>query len=132
MPISSSTSLRIALVFLVLWFGLGGLAHFVFTAAELRIVPPWVPWPRATMLVSGAFELLGAAGLLLRVTRRGAAWGLFALTIAVTPANLHMLAHASDFPRVPLWLLVARLPFQVALLALLAWVAVRSAKSDVD
>ncbi len=130
MSLSSAASLRIALVFLVLWFGLGGLAHFVFTEAELRIVPPWVPWPLAAVLVSGAFELLGAAGLLLRATRRWAAWGLFALTIAVTPANLHMLAHAGDFPSVPHWLLVARLPLQVALLVLLGWVAVRSSKSD--
>ena len=117
---------RVALAFLLLWFGLGGLAHFVFTDAEMRIVPPWVPWPRAAVLVSGVFELLGAAGLVLRATRAWAAWGLFALTIAVTPANVHMLQNASDFPAVPVWLLVARLPLQAALLALLAWVALRS------
>jgi uncharacterized membrane protein len=126
MALSPSTRLRAALVFLVLWFGVGGLAHFVFTDAQMRIVPPWVPWPRAAVLVSGVFELLGAAGLLRRETRAWAAWGLFALTLAVTPANVHMLQQASDFPGVPVWLLVARLPLQVALLALLAWVAWRS------
>jgi uncharacterized membrane protein len=117
---------RAAIAFLVLWFGLGGVAHFAFTAAELRIVPPWVPWPLAAVLVSGACELLGAAGLLHRATRPWAAWGLFALTIAVTPANVHMLRHAADFPGVPAWLLAARLPFQVVLLGLIAWVALRS------
>jgi uncharacterized membrane protein len=116
---------RAAIAFLVLWFGLGGVAHFAFTAAELRIVPPWVPWPVAAVLVSGACELLGAAGLLWTRTRAWAAWGLFALTLAVTPANVHMLQHAGDFPDVPAWLLAARLPLQVALLALIAWVAVR-------
>ncbi|MEJ7930505.1 hypothetical protein WG922_11025 [Ramlibacter sp. AN1015] len=71
-------------------------------------------------------ELLGAAGLAIRSNRSPAAWSLFALTVAVTPANVHMLQHASDFPSVPVWLLVARLPLQAALLALLAWVAMRS------
>lgn len=117
---------RAALGFLVLWFGLGGLAHFAFTQAEARIVPAWIPWPREAVLVSGVFELMGAAGLLLRATRTWAAWGLFALTVAVTPANVTMLQHAQDFPAVPYWLLVARLPLQAALLALITWVALRS------
>lgn len=78
------------------------------------------------MLVSGAFELLGAAGLLLRATRAWAAWSLFALTVAVTPANVYMLQQAQDFPALPHALLVARLPFQAALLVLIAWVATQS------
>jgi uncharacterized membrane protein len=110
---------RAILVFVFAWFALGGIAHFVFTATEMRIVPPWIPWPRATVLVSGAFELLGAAGLLLAATRRPAAWGLFALTLAVTPANVHMLQQAADFPAVPYWALVLRLPFQLVLLAMI-------------
>lgn len=40
----------------------------------------------------------------------------------MTPANIHMLQQAGDYPRVPVGLLVARLAFQAALLALLAWV----------
>lgn len=129
LPFPSRWPHRAAIAFLVLWFGLGGVAHFAFTAAEQRIVPTWVPWPLAAVLVSGVFELLGAAGLLRRWSRPWAAWGLFALTIAVTPANVHMLQQAQDFPGVPPWLLVARLPFQAALLALIAWVAVRSGRA---
>jgi uncharacterized membrane protein len=71
-------------------------------------------------LVSGVFELLGAAGLLIRATRKAAGVGLFALIIAVTPANIYMLEHAELFD-VPYWLLVLRLPFQLALLALVVW-----------
>ena len=54
---------RIGIVVVFLWFLVGGIAHFVATDVETSIVPPWVPWPRAMVLVSGAFELLGAAGL---------------------------------------------------------------------
>lgn len=118
--------MRAALVVVILWFFVGGIAHFVFTETEMRIVPPWVPWPRAAVLVSGAFELLGAAGLAWRPTRRAAAWGLFALTLAVTPAHFYMLQQPELFPSVPYWALVLRLLLQVALLAVIAWIALQS------
>ena len=111
---------RAGLVFVFLWFLIGGIAHFAATDLEMRIVPPWIPWPRATVLITGVFELLGAAGLLLPTTRRLAGIGLFVLTVAVTPANVYMLQHHELFD-VPRWALIARLPLQVALLALIAW-----------
>ena len=110
----------IGLVIVFLWFLIGGIAHFVATATEMRIVPPYIPWPRATVLVSGVFELLGALGLLHPSTRRAAGVGLFALTMAVTPAHIYMLRR-SDLFDVPCWALVLRLPLQAALLVLIAW-----------
>ncbi|RZJ21183.1 MAG: hypothetical protein EOO54_12565 [Haliea sp.] len=122
---------RLGLAFAFIWFFVGGIAHFVFTEAEMRIVPSYIAWPLAAVLVSGALELLGALGLLWRPTRSAAAWGLVALTVAVTPANIHMLQHAAQFPGVPYWALVLRLPLQVALLALLVWIA-RTPSRGVD
>jgi uncharacterized membrane protein len=116
-----STPRLIGLAVVFLWFFIGGIAHFALTATEMRIVPPWVPWPRTAVLVSGVFELLGAAGLLWQPSRRAAGWGLFALTLAVTPAHFYMLQRPELFPSVPYWALIARLPLQVALLALIAW-----------
>ncbi|MET1117167.1 MAG: hypothetical protein ABWY08_19760, partial [Comamonas sp.] len=104
-----------------LWFFIGGMAHFLATEAEMRIVPPWIPWPRAAVLLTGVLELLGACAIVWRPTRRSAGRGLALLTLAVTPANVFMLQNAADFPSVPYWLLVARLPLQVALLALVLW-----------
>ena len=111
---------RIGVATVFLWFFIGGIAHFAATETEVRIVPPYVPWPRAAVLVSGVFELLGAAGLLWLPTRHWAGVGLFVLTIAVTPAHIYMLQQPELFP-VPYWALVLRLPLQVALLALIAW-----------
>ena len=111
----------VGLAFVFVWFAVGGVAHFALTETEMRIVPPYVPWPRAMVLLSGALELLGAAGLLWRPSRRAAGMGLFLLTLAVTPANVYMLQHPELFPAVPHWALVARLPLQALLLALIAW-----------
>jgi uncharacterized membrane protein len=115
---------QLGLAFVFLWFFLGGIAHFALTRIEERIVPPYVPWHHATVLISGVFELLGALGLLFLRTRRAAGFGLFALTIAVTPANIYMLQKPELFA-IPYWILIARLPLQAALLALILWVSSR-------
>jgi uncharacterized membrane protein len=111
----------LALGFVFLWFFIGGLAHFVFTDLEMKIVPPWLPGPRLIVLTSGVFELLGALGLLFARTRRAAGWFLMLLTVAVTPANVYMWQHAEQFPTVPYWALVGRLPLQLVLLACIWW-----------
>src|SRR5450631_2181752 len=111
---------RIGLILVFLWFLFGGVAHFSLTEAEMRIVPPAIPWPRAAVLISGVFELLGAVGILISATRRAAGVGLFLLTIAVTPAHVYMLQHV-DVLTVPGCALVVRLPSPAALLALIRW-----------
>lgn len=111
---------RAAFVFVFLWFAIGGFFHFAATATEMRIMPPYVPWPHAMVLVSGVFEWLGAAGMLIPSVRRAAGVGLFLLVVAVTPANVFMLQHAEVFHIAP-WVLEARLGFQVVLLALIVW-----------
>lgn len=120
MTVQRSTLKRAGLIFVFLWFAIGGVAHFAATRLEMSIVPPYIPWPHAAVLVSGVFELLGALGLLWSATRRFAGWGLFALTIAVTPANMSMLQRPDHFG-IPVWVLIARLFLQVGLLALILW-----------
>jgi len=103
-----------------LWFFIGGIAHFAATQTEMRIVPPYIPWPRATVLTSGVFELLGALGVIWPRSRTASGVGLLLLTLAVTPANVYMLQRSDLFP-VPYWALVARLPLQIVLLWVIAW-----------
>ena len=108
----------LAVVFV--WFFVGGIMHFVATDTEASIVPPYIPWPVAAVLVSGVCELLGAVGVLMARTRKAAGIGLFSLTLAVTPAHIYMLQRPELF-HVPMWALWLRLPIQVALLALIWW-----------
>ena len=115
--------MRTALGFVFIWFFVGGIAHFLFVEAQMRIVPPYIPWPRAVVLASGGLEIAGAVALLWLPTRKLAAWGLVALTLGVTPANIFMLKEATLFPTIPYWMLVLRLPLQAGLLMLIVWIA---------
>src|SRR5271168_1753305 len=70
-----------------------GVLHFANPAPFVHIVPAWLPAPLALVYISGFFEFLGGAGLLVPRVRRAAAWGLVALYVAVFPANLNMALH---------------------------------------
>jgi uncharacterized membrane protein len=96
-----------------------GVMHFVAPDKFARIVPDWLPAPRALVYVSGFFEIAGGLGLFLRQTRTLAAWGLAALFAAVFPANVNMALHKiyTDNP----WILWGRLPFQGVLIAWACW-----------
>ncbi len=76
---------------LVALFATSGLVHLLTPSPFVDIVPRMFPRPELLVALSGAAELLGAAGLLLRRTRRAAGWGLILLLIAVFPSNVKML-----------------------------------------
>jgi len=110
----------VGLSIVFLWFFIGGIMHFAATDTEVSIVPPYIPWPLAAVLVSGFFELMGAVGILIPSIRKAAGVGLFLLTLAVTPVHIFMLQRPELF-HLPVWALWLRLPIQVALLALIQW-----------
>jgi uncharacterized membrane protein len=117
---------RVPVLVLSAVFLVAGAFHFVFTDAYAGIVPPWLPHPRALVLLSGACEVAGGLGLLHPRTRRAAAWGLVLLLLAVWPANFQMLFDARSPAAQALLLL--RLPFQ----PLLMWWVWRTAGSHRD
>lgn len=83
------TPLRFAWVLVVL-FTVSGFVHLVRPGVFTPIVPDALPSHRLLVYVSGVAELLCAAGLVWRRTRRIAGWASVALLVAVFPANLTM------------------------------------------
>lgn len=108
--------------FVFLWFLIGGIAHFAIPGLFMSAMPDYLPLHREAVLVSGFFELLGAAGLLLSKWRRWAGNGLILLVVLVTPVNVHMWLHPAQFPAVSEVLLGLRLIVQMLLIVCIWWV----------
>ena len=98
-------------------FVIAGANHFLNTPFYLNIMPPYLPWHTALVYVSGVAECVLGAMLCTRRGERLAAWGLIALIIAVTPANVHMAMHPELYPQYSPVLLWLRLTLQGALIA---------------
>ena len=107
---------------------LAGAMHFVAPRLYAQIIPPSLPRPELFVYLSGVAEVALGLGVLVRRTRRLAAWGIVALLVAVFPANVYMATHdvviegapkgirdPSDAAR---W---ARLPLQAVLIAWAWW-----------
>lgn len=96
---------------------ISGAGHFLATSAYASIIPPQFPDRPALVILSGACELAGAAGLFLPRARRPASLCLVLLMIAVFPANVHVAGqtvHGIAMPGIP-----ARTAMQAAYILLL-------------
>jgi uncharacterized membrane protein len=102
-----------------------GVLHFVKPETFESIIPRSIPAHRTLVYVSGAAELLCAAGLLYPRTRRAAGIASAVLLVAVFPANVNMAGKAgkklSDDPadhtkQGLLAASVARLPMQLPMI----------------
>jgi uncharacterized membrane protein len=104
-----------------------GVNHFLAPAPYLGMMPAEIPVRLHAPLVaiSGIAEIAGGLGLILPATRRLAAWGLIALYVAILPANINMAWNHLPLGTTPVapWLLWARLPLQLVLIAWAAWYA---------
>ncbi|WP_046468115.1 DoxX family protein [Allosalinactinospora lopnorensis] len=92
-------------------------------ADMVRMVPPIVPFASTVVYLTGAVELLGAAGLVFAATRRSAGIGLAMLYALLLPANIYAaVAHVpfNGGEATPLWL---RVPLQLLYITVALWVA---------
>ena len=107
----------LGLLALALLFVGAGVLHFLRPDGYVRIVPHFLPAPRALVFASGACEVLLGLGLLLPRARAAAGVGLIALLIAVFPANIQMLLDARASGAASSWILALwlRLPLQILL-----------------
>jgi uncharacterized membrane protein len=102
---------------MALLFVLAGVNHFISPDFYLDLMPPYIPWHKEMVALSGVLEIIGGALVPTRY-RRFAGWFLIALLVAIFPANIHAtLKYAPGTDNllfaVLLWL---RLPFQGVLI----------------
>ncbi len=115
--------LRLAgLVFVTLWFLVGGSAHFTSTDMFTGITPDWVPFPRTVVLGTGVLEMIGAVLLWWLPTRRWVGLAMMAFCVAVLPVHIDMLIEADQYADLGMTFLWGRLLFQPVLIAIIWWV----------
>jgi uncharacterized membrane protein len=111
---------RLFLIPMILFYILAGANHFWHPRPYLQIMPPWLPWQKGLVYVSGFLEIFLGVLLIPRITRHWGAWGIIVLLIAVFPANIQMAIDYGRSHQPYFWLTLVRLPVQ-ALLIGLAW-----------
>jgi uncharacterized membrane protein len=129
---SGNTSNHRFQIMLAIFFLGAGCLHFVFPASYMKIMPPWLPWHFALVMLSGVLEMAGGLGVLFQFTRRFAGYGLILLALAVLPANVQMLLNAHAAGDALGWqaLLLMRLPLQL-LLIFWIWRATQPKQNEV-
>ena len=98
-----------------------GIKHFTNVDWFMKIMPPYLPYHKELVYISGVFEIIFGLMLLFENTRFYAGWGLILLLIAVFPANIYLAqtnGAALDTSPLIAW---GRLPIQGVFIALAYW-----------
>ena len=103
-----------------------GMLHFLRPGYFEEIVPGYLPAHHEIVLVSGAAEIAGGAGVAFARTRAAAGIWLVALLVLVFPANVNMAVNSERFASIAPALLWARLPLQ----GVLIWWAYRATRPE--
>lgn len=100
-----------------------GVKHFTNPNYFLAIMPPYIPYHKFMVYLSGLLEILFALMMIFKKTRFYGCWGIIFLLIAVFPANIYL--YNSEIPQKILSVTkqeaLIRLPYQLPLLLFAFW-----------
>ncbi len=104
--------------------GVAGVAHFVSPRPFIGHLPDGVPLRGELVAITGAMEILLAAGLIGPPRwHRPAALALAAYLVVVFPANIYAAVSQVPIDGVPTgWIRWARLPLQLPLIVAAWWI----------
>jgi uncharacterized membrane protein len=118
-----STLKKISLVLLIIGYVAAGINHFRIPQFYIGIIPAYMPFPNILNTLAGVLEIAGGLGLILKSTRKFAAWGIVLLLIAFIPVHTAMLSGHTQLngaPVHPVWAWM-RLFFQPVLIVWACW-----------
>jgi uncharacterized membrane protein len=99
-----------------------GIAHFTSTRHDMaRMVPRRFPQPMLMVYLTGVFELLGAAGLMISLTRMAASAALIVMLLCLFPANIRAAREGMTIAGSRATPLLWRTPMQILFIGLLWW-----------
>ena len=98
-----------------------GIKHFINVEWFMKIMPPYLPYHKELVYLSGVFEIILGIMLIFEKTRVLGGWGLILLLIAVFPANIYLAQTNGVAMNTSPALAWGRLPFQAVFIALAYW-----------
>jgi uncharacterized membrane protein len=85
---------KISLVILIIFYFMAGMNHFIHPQGYYRLIPPYLPFPKALNIIAGFFEIVFALMMIRPKTRKVAACGIILMLIAFLPVHISMLNDA--------------------------------------
>lgn len=104
------------LYFMAFIYIVAGLNHFRNPKLYLKIIPTYLPNPKALNAISGLAEIVLGVALMITTLTQFAAWGVIALLIAVFPTHIYMYQNPKARMGLPVWALLLRMPLQLVLI----------------
>lgn len=92
-----------------------GIGHFASTELYMRLVPPYIPFPKEVVLASGVAVILMALGMLWPRVSKFTARVMIAFLLATLPTVLYIVSNASLFPEISPQALAFTVPLQLAM-----------------
>ena len=115
-------SFKLITIYLMsLFYILTGIKHFTNVDWFMKIMPPYLPYHKELVYLSGAFEIILGIMLVFEKTRFLAGWGLILLLIAVFPANIYLAQTNGAAMNTSSALAWGRLPFQALFIVIAYW-----------
>ena len=93
-----------------------GTVHFIKPKVYLRIMPRYLPFPKALVFWSGVAEILLGLGLCIPPLKTLSIYGIIIMLIVFLLVHFYMLTGEKAAAGIPKWMLVLRLPLQIALM----------------
>ncbi len=119
---------NLSLSVMVFSYLFAGTAHFTRFQYFLGLTPSFFPHPDLLVNLSGALEILLAFFLVFRATRRWACYGiLFLLSVSLPIDGWVLYLGGAGIP-LPFWILIARIPFHLLLMAWAFWHSLSSSR----
>lgn len=93
-----------------------GVLHLQKPKPFIKIIPPYLPYPKNLVLWSGLLEMIFGFMLMNAESQRIAAIAILILLVLYFPVHIFMLTNKEASLGLPKWVLVLRIPLQFVLL----------------
>jgi uncharacterized membrane protein len=95
---------------------LAGLNHLRSPKIYIKIMPPYLKYPKELNILSGIAEIVLGIGLLFSSTQSLSAWGIILMLFSFLTVHFYMLTNSKAAMGLPKWVLILRIPLQFGLI----------------